>query len=55
MQWSKEKTTDFIESYRKKPTLWDIRLKEYKNNKAKLDALASLATAYKTDIASMLH
>ena len=37
----------------KKPILWDIRLKEYKNNKAKLDALTSLATVYETDVASI--
>ena len=48
----RRKRPNFIESYRKRPILGDIRLKEYKNNKAKLDALASLETAYETDVAS---
>ena len=53
MHWSQEKTADFIESCRKEPISWDIRLKEHKNNKAKLDALTSLATTYVTDVASI--
>ena len=53
MQWSQKKTADFIDSYRKKTILWDIRLKEYKNNRAKLDALTLLATEYETDVASI--
>ena len=49
----RRKQSIFIDSYRKKPTPWDIRLKEYKNNKAKPDALALLATEYETEVASI--
>ena len=37
----------------KKPILVDIRLKEYKNNRPKPDALKLLATAYETDVTSV--
>lgn len=39
MDW----TINFIEEYRNSPVLWDIRLAEYKNNRAKLDAFNKLS------------
>ena len=46
MNWSQEKTVEFIEEYRKLAVLWDIRLQEYKNNQATLDALRGLADEF---------
>ncbi|KAK3860557.1 hypothetical protein Pcinc_033398 [Petrolisthes cinctipes] len=53
MSWSQEKTADFIESYRNSQVLWDIRLKDYKNNLVKLDALRLLAEQYQCDVATV--
>lgn len=53
MSWSLEKTANFIESYRNSPVLWDIRLKDYRNNLVKLDALRLLAELYQCDVATV--
>ena len=50
MRWSQEKTADFIQSYRNSPNLWDITVKDYKNNLAKLDSLRLLAEKYQCDV-----
>ncbi|XP_047499741.1 uncharacterized protein LOC125046132 isoform X4 [Penaeus chinensis] len=50
MNWSQEKNIEFIEEYRKLSVLWDVRLQEYKNNQAKLDALRGLAEKYNCDV-----
>ncbi|KAG0704542.1 hypothetical protein GWK47_024670 [Chionoecetes opilio] len=51
MNWSQEKNVEFIEEYRKLAVLWDIRLADYKNNHAKLDALWGLAEKFNCDVA----
>ncbi|XP_066959216.1 uncharacterized protein [Macrobrachium rosenbergii] len=51
MTWSQEETQEFIEEYRKLAVLWDIRLQQYKNNQAKLDALRGLAEKFNCDMA----
>ncbi|XP_066978153.1 uncharacterized protein [Macrobrachium rosenbergii] len=53
MNWSQEKTVEFIEEYRKLAVLWDIRLTEYKNNHGKLDALRGLAEKFSCDVAQV--
>ena len=50
MNWPQEKTVEFIEEYRKLAVLWDVRLQEYKNNQAKLDALGGLADKFHCDM-----
>ncbi|KAK7073866.1 hypothetical protein SK128_009897, partial [Halocaridina rubra] len=50
MNWSQEKTVEFIEEYRKLAVLWDIRLTDYKNINAKLDALLGLAEKFNCDV-----
>ena len=50
MNWSQEKTVEFIEEYRKLAVLWDIRLQEYKNNQATLDALRGLEDEFNCDV-----
>lgn len=51
MEWSQEKVCDFIEEYRALEVLWNIRLPEYKNNKAKLDAHQKLSQKFNCDVA----
>ena len=53
MRWSQEKIADFIESYRNSINLWDITVKDYKNNLAKLDSLRLLAEKYQCDVQMM--
>lgn len=53
MSWSQEKIIKFIEEFRKSFSLWDTRLSEYKNNKAKLGELQKLATKFDCDVATI--
>lgn len=50
MEWSNEKTVQFIEDYRNAPELWNVTLREYKNNKQKMDTFKRLANQYECSV-----
>lgn len=50
MNWSQDKTVEFIEEYRRHVALWDIRLEEYRNIHAKLNAQQWLAKKFDCDV-----
>jgi hypothetical protein len=53
MEWSNDKTIMFIEDYRNSEILWNHRLKDFKNNRKKLDILQNLSEKYGNDIIAL--
>jgi hypothetical protein len=53
MEWSNDKTIMFIEDYRNSEILWNHRLKDFKNNRQKLDILQNLSEKYGNDIIAL--
>lgn len=50
MDWSHERTIEFIEEYRENEILWNHQLPDFKNNKKKFDVYKRLSEKYGTDL-----
>jgi hypothetical protein len=49
MEWSNEKTVMFIEDYRNNEILWNHKLRDFKNNRKKLDNFKTASEKYGSD------
>lgn len=46
MEWSSKKVLSLIEMYRRRPVLWNCKLKEYKDRKKRRDAFVEIALSF---------